>query len=189
MGFPEKDKTEKFNFSKSLKGIHMTAKVAYDEYKRNKIITASGVELIIQLYDEVIANIRTVRPILARGEKLSFDDIKTKGKKLNKSVNIITALADSLDMERGGEISENLNKLYEFINVRLLNANLNNDPRMLDEATRVLSELREAWIGIVRQEDQDKQRKAEHHRDNESGVAYALNERGTGAYNRLAIKT
>ena len=170
----------------------MSAKVAFDEYKRNKVITASGVELIIQLYDEVMNNIRLAKPILTKGEKLSFDEIKTKSKALNKAVNVVTALADSLDMEKGGEISKNLSKLYEFINLRLLNANLNNDPVMLDEATRVLHELREAWIGIVSQEDQDKQTKTEQHqkhREVESGVIAERDERGRGGYNRLAIKT
>lgn len=170
----------------------MGAKVAFDEYKRNKVITASGVELIIQLYDEVMKNIRLAKPILTKGDKLSFDEIKTKNKALNKAVNVVTALADSLDMEKGGEISDNLSKLYEFINLRLLNANLNNDPVMLDEATRVLHELREAWIGIVNQEDQGKQRKTEQHqkyRGTESGVIAERDEKARGGYNRLAIKT
>ena len=170
----------------------MSAKVAFDEYKRNKVITASGVELIIQLYDEVMNNIRLAKPILTKGDKLSFDEIKTKSKALNKAVNVVTALADSLDMEKGGEISDNLSKLYEFINLRLLNANLNNDPVMLDEATRVLHELREAWIGIVNQEDQGKQRKTEQYQKPtgvESGVIAERDGRARGAYNRLAVKT
>jgi flagellar protein FliS len=170
----------------------MGAKVAFDEYKRNKVITSSGVELIIQLYDEVMNNIRLAKPILAKSDKLSFDEIKTKNKALNKAVNVVTALADSLDMEKGGEISDNLSKLYEFINLRLLNANLNNDPVMLDEATRVLHELREAWIGIVSQEDQDKQRKPAQYQKNggaEPGVIPERDERALGGYNRLAIKT
>jgi len=169
----------------------MGAKVAFDEYKRNKVITSSGVELIIQLYDEVMNNIRLAKPILAKSDKLSFDEIKTKNKALNKAVNVVTALADSLDMEKGGEISDNLSKLYEFINLRLLNANLNNDPVMLDEATRVLHELREAWIGIVNQADQEKQSKAEQHqkhREAEPGVIPKREERALGGYNRLAIK-
>ena len=128
----------------------MVAKGAFDEYKRNKVITSNGVELIIQLYDEIMNNIRLVKPILVKGDKLSFDDVKIKSKALNKAVNVVTALADSLDMEKGGDISNNLSKLYEFINMRLLNANLNNDPVMLDEAVRVLNELREAWVGILK---------------------------------------
>lgn len=170
----------------------MGAKVAFEEYKRNKVITASGVELIIQLYDEVVRNIRIVQPILTKGEKLSFEDIKAKSKSLDKAVHVITALADSLDMEKGGEISHNLSKLYEFINLRLLNANLNNDPTMLDEALRVLHELREAWIGILHQEDQKREEKAgqdQRCRTAEAGVLSGKEERAPGCYNRLAIKT
>ena len=170
----------------------MSAKVAFDEYKRNKVITASGVELIIQLYDEIMNNIRVARPILAKGDKLSFDDVKAKGKALNKAVNIITALADSLDMEKGGDISNNLSKLYEFINMRLLNANLNNDPVMLDEAVRVLNELREAWVGILKQEDQGKQKRTIEHQKkfvNESPVISGSKEKAMGVYNQIGIKT
>ena len=170
----------------------MGAKVAFDEYKRNKVITASGVELIIQLYDEVMKNVGLAKPILIKNDALSYDEIKTKSKALNKAVNVVTALADSLDMEKGGEISHNLSKLYEFINLRLLNANLNNDPVMLDEATRVLSELRAAWIGIAAQEGQDKQKKTEQYQKNlaaESGIIAERDQGGRGGYNRLAIKT
>ena len=170
----------------------MGAKVAFDEYKRNKVITASGVELIIQLYDEIMNNIRLAKPILTKGDKLSFDEIKTKSKALNKAVNIVTALADSLDMEKGGEISANLSKLYEFINMRLLNANLKNDSVMLDEAIRVLNELREAWVGIMRQEDKNKQSKTEpyqNHMEHKSTVMTGSDEKAMGTYNHIAIKT
>jgi len=170
----------------------MGAKVAFDEYKRNKVITASGVELIIQLYDEIMNNIRLVKPILAKGDKLSFDDVKTKSKALNKAVNVVTALADSLDMEKGGDISTNLSKLYEFINMRLLNANLNNDPVMLDEAVRVLNELREAWVGILKQEDQGKQRKViEHqsHMGERAAVMAGSTQKPMDVHSHIAIKT
>ncbi len=170
----------------------MTAKVAFDEYRRNKVITASGVELIIQLYDEVIRSIERARPILAKGSDLSYDDIKTKSKALSKAVNIITALADSLDMEKGGEISDNLSKLYEFINMRLLNANLNNDPVMLDDAIRVISELREAWVGIARQEDQDRKKRAidyQRQLEDRSAIRDVSTGKTVGIYNHIGIKT
>jgi flagellar protein FliS len=129
----------------------MSAKVAYDEYKKNKVVTASGVELIVQLYDEVIKNIQRARMILKKSEKLTFDEIKEKTRSINKAVNIVTGLADALDMEKGGEISLHLSKLYEFVNMRLLSANLNGDPALLDESLRILCELREGWIGILKQ--------------------------------------
>jgi len=169
----------------------MSAKVAYDEYKKNKVVTASGVELIIQLYDEVIKNIQRARMILKKSEKLSFDEIKEKTRAINKAVNIITGLADALDMEKGGEISLNLSKLYEFLNMRLLSANLNGDPVMLDESLRILCELREGWIGILKQENECRNkancRKSE--KPEPEFQREAVPVKKYEMYNRLAIKS
>jgi len=170
----------------------MPAKIAFEEYKKNKVITASGTELIVQLYDEVVRNIKIAREVLGKDNKLLFDDIKSKSKAINKSVNIITELANVLDMEKGGEIAVNLGKLYEFINMRLLNANVNNDPVMLDDALRVLNELREAWVGILKQENQDKQREAGEKQKRveveSHAMAAEIGAKKAGVYNRLAIK-
>ncbi len=170
----------------------MPAKIAFDEYKKNKVITASGTELIVQLYDEVVRNIKIAREVLGKDNKLLFDDIKSKSKAINKSVNIITELANVLDMEKGGEIAVNLGKLYEFINMRLLNANVNNDPVMLDDALRVLNELREAWVGILKQENKDKQREAGEKQKRveveSHAMAAEIGAKKAGVYNRLAVK-
>ena len=107
-------------------------------------------------------------------------------------MNIVTGLAEALDMEKGGEISINLSKLYEFVNMRLLNANLNNDPAMLDEALRVLHELREAWEGILKQESEDRQKVVGEtgEKPEEKFQSEAVDVvKKSGTYNRLAIKT
>ena len=170
----------------------MSAKVGYDKYKKNKFITASGVELVVQLYDEVIKNIQLAKVILNKNDKLSFDEIKNKSKAISKSVNIVTGLGDSLDMEKGGEIAANLGRLYEFVNMRLLNANVNNDPRMLDEALRVLNELREAWVSILEQEGKGRQKETTESQEKLGGQFQGETKGGVkkaGVYNRLAIKT
>ena len=169
----------------------MSAKVAFDEYKKNKVITSSGIELIVQFYDEIIKNIQLARKILIKGDKLSFDEIKSKSKAISKAMNVVTGLADSLDLEKGGEIAINLGKLYEFINMRLLNANVNNDPVMLDDALRVSDELREAWVGILKQESEDRQKEAGGNREKpeEKFQSEAVDVvKKSGTYNRLAIK-
>ena len=170
----------------------MTAKVAYDEYKKSKVVTASGVELIVQLYDELIKNIHLARSILSKGDTLTFDEIKEKGKVISKAMNIVTGLAEALDMEKGGDISINLGKLYEFANMRLLNANLNNDPVMLDEALRVLNELREAWVGVLKQGNEDKRKEAGENREKlrEQFQSEAVDvAKKSVTYTRLAVKT
>ena len=54
----------------------------------------------------------------------------------------------ALDKEKGGEIAQNLSALYDYISNSLLYANFENDTSRLDEASRLLLELRGAWSAI-----------------------------------------
>ena len=49
---------------------------------------------------------------------------------------------------RLGELGERLSALYDYMGERLLQANLHNRPELIDEVTRLLSELRGAWEQI-----------------------------------------
>jgi flagellar protein FliS len=54
----------------------------------------------------------------------------------------------SLDHSVNTEMSENLENLYDYMNRRLLLANINNDEGTLDEVASLLKELKEAWDAI-----------------------------------------
>lgn len=71
-----------------------------------------------------------------------------KGESLSKAVNIISALRGALDRTQGGEIAERLESLYEYSEARILEANVKNDAAPLDEVTRLLTEVKEAWDAI-----------------------------------------
>jgi flagellar protein FliS len=72
-----------------------------------------------------------------------------KGASISKAMMIIDeGLKSSLDMKVGGELPKNLAALYDYMNQRLLHANLNNDPTVLDEVSGLLSELKGAWEAI-----------------------------------------
>ena len=78
--------------------------------------------------------------------------MEAKGKAISKAIAIIgEGLQASLDMKSGGEIAQNLFGLYSYMNKRLVEANLNNDTAMLDEVTRLLAELQDAWNTIRHQ--------------------------------------
>jgi flagellar protein FliS len=51
-------------------------------------------------------------------------------------------------MKAGGEIAQNLFNLYSYMTKRLVEANVNNDAAILDEITRLLTELQDAWSTI-----------------------------------------
>ena len=62
---------------------------------------------------------------------------------------IVAGLRGSLNFEAGGEIATNLDALYEYLERRLLQANLEADAGMLDEAATLLRQVKEGWDGIA----------------------------------------
>ena len=74
-----------------------------------------------------------------------------KGSCISRAISILDGLRDSLNFEIGGDIAENLNQIYEYCQRRLLQANAENDPRLLDEVTALLREIKTAWESIPAQ--------------------------------------
>lgn len=79
---------------------------------------------------------------------LQRNDQARKGKAIGEACAIVGHLDGSLDHEAGGEIAANLSALYEFIIVRLTEANLHNDPNALQEALGLMVEIDSAWNAI-----------------------------------------
>ncbi|MBA34859.1 MAG: flagellar export chaperone FliS [Oleispira sp.] len=71
-----------------------------------------------------------------------------KAKLLNRVMEIIATLQSSLDHETGGDISANLDRLYDYMNRRLLEASSLNDVSMVDEVMSLLLEIKTGWDGI-----------------------------------------
>ena len=74
-----------------------------------------------------------------------------KGSCISRVITILDGLRESLNFDVGGDIAENLNQLYEYCQRRLLQANAENDPRILDEVTALLREIKSAWESIPTQ--------------------------------------
>ena len=71
-----------------------------------------------------------------------------KAKLLGRVMDIISTLQSSLDHEQGGDISANLDRLYDYMNRRLLEASSANDTSMIDEVMSLLLEIKSGWDGI-----------------------------------------
>jgi flagellar protein FliS len=87
------------------------------------------------------------RIVAARGAA-GAGKIKDKAEKLRSAMFIVDGLRLSLDKERGGEIAENLERLYEYMNRRLLEANLTSDEKIFNEVLDLLDQIYSAWRAI-----------------------------------------
>jgi len=112
---------------------------------------ASPHRLIQLLMEGALEKIRVARGLIER------NDIPEKVRQLNWALSIIDGLRQSLDMEKGGEIAQNLKALYDYMQRRLVVANLQNDPCILDEVTGLMVDIKSAWDAIpdvLRKENQ-----------------------------------
>ena len=104
---------------------------------------ASAHKLIELLFDGFMDAI-----VLARGA-MRAKQIETKGKAIGRAGRIVEeGLKAGLNLEAGGRLAADLDSLYAYIGLRLLQANLRNDGAALDECVRLIAPLRDAWIAI-----------------------------------------
>jgi flagellar protein FliS len=103
---------------------------------------ASPHRLIQLLMDGALEKIRIAKGVMERR------DIPEKVRQINWALSIIDGLRQSLDMEKGGEIAQNLNALYDYIQRRIVVANMENDTRILDEVASLLIEIKTAWEAV-----------------------------------------
>ena len=76
-------------------------------------------------------------------------NIARKGEAINETSLIIGSLDGSLDHSAGGEIAAGLASLYEYMQFRLVEANLNNDTAVLAEIDGLLADIEGAWNAIA----------------------------------------
>jgi flagellar protein FliS len=103
---------------------------------------ASPVELVLLLTDGLLDELARARAhIVARRYEL-------KAASIDKCVEIINGLSSSLDFEQGGEVVENLARLYDFCAAHLNGASVKMDPAMVDQVLQILGTIRQGWLGV-----------------------------------------
>jgi flagellar protein FliS len=113
------------------------------EYKNTAISTQSKGRLIVLLYDGAIKFMRLAI------KELEAKNYEAKGRYISRAQDIINELNAVLDMEGGGEIANNLRRLYCFMNHRLAEANTKCDPQMIREVISFMEELNQSWKAIT----------------------------------------
>src|SRR5947199_2941440 len=108
-------------------------------YEQSSLLEASPLQLVIALYDGAVSATEQAKAALASGEDM------LRSRSITKAVSILAELMCSLDVEKGGEISANLKRLYSYMQQRLLLAHATKSAEPMNEVLGLLSTLLESW--------------------------------------------
>jgi flagellar secretion chaperone FliS len=116
---------------------------ARDVYARQATLTASREMLVVLLYDGALARLNRAESALREGRRTDA------AKALSGAYAVVSELRASLDFEQGGEIAEDLTRLYGFVLDRVAKCNATRDVESIREARAVLAKLKEGWDALV----------------------------------------
>jgi flagellar protein FliS len=112
----------------------------YNQYQNVQVTTSNPEKILIMLYDGAINFTRIAI------EKLEKGDVAGKGLYIGKAHAIVAELMETLNHEVGGDISRQLQRLYNYLIDELVAANIKNNPAHLENAVRILTTMRETWV-------------------------------------------
>ncbi|MEH7225059.1 flagellar export chaperone FliS [Bacillus sp. JJ1566] len=113
----------------------------YQAYQKNSVSTASPGELTLMLYNGCLKFISMARVAMEE------NNISGKNTNLIKAQNIIQELMVTLNMDN--EISKQMMAMYDYIKSCLIEANINNDLQILEEAEGYVKEFRDTWKQVI----------------------------------------
>ena len=118
-------------------------------YKAQSVQTASPGKLVLMLFDGYL------RFTTAARRSFEETDFTKRNEGVNNNLiraqNIVTELQSSLDMSVPGELPGTLYRLYDYVLHQLQQSNLQKKEGPIDEADKVITELREAWSEMLAQ--------------------------------------
>ncbi len=106
---------------------------------------ADSHNLILLLMRGALESIAQAKGAIRQG------NIELRGKKITRATEIILGLKDFLDVEKGGELAENLVALYDYMVRSLLDAHRIPSEEKLDEVGQLMGNIASAWAEIGQQ--------------------------------------
>ena len=123
-------------------------KEVYRKYLAQQIMSASPAKLVSMLYERAITLLHQTVEAIEAGE------FEQRWQSNAKATEVIYHLWDTLDRERGGEIAENLNRLYGFMMMRLTMVDVENDAQAARDVIGLLEPLQRSWHEVAERTEQ-----------------------------------
>ncbi len=109
---------------------------------KNDLAVADPHRVIQLLMQGSLENMAKARGCIER------KDFVGKSQTMSKAMSIITALQHSLDMDAGGEVSQNLWSLYDFMVNHLMLASRESSVEKIDDVIEIMLKIKSAWDQI-----------------------------------------
>lgn len=113
-------------------------------YQQVEINSSNQLQLVVMLYEGAIRFISLAK------SAISNRDLIGKAQNLDRALAIISELQNTLKTDEGGEIASQLDRLYTYINERMLAASTKMDVQPLTEVIKLLRILNTAWSEVAR---------------------------------------
>jgi flagellar secretion chaperone FliS len=113
----------------------------YQQYQTNSVNTASPGELTVMLYNGCLKFIHLAK------KAIEDKNIEIKNTNIQKAQNIVSELMVTLDID--SQVSKNMLSLYDYLNRRLMEANVKNDISILEEVEEFVVEFRDTWKQVI----------------------------------------
>lgn len=116
---------------------------AASTYLQQEVLSESPLARVARLYEMAALEITRARAALGKG------DVAAKGRAVHRACNCLSLLQTSLDLERGGDVAKNLDRLYHYLIDRMTRSHIDNDDAGFAEVAGHLSELGAAWREVA----------------------------------------
>jgi len=114
-----------------------------EAYRQMNVQSRSPLELVVMLYDGALQSLAAAKAAAAR------NDLPARADGISRALAILSELQGTLDMKEGGQIADDLDRLYAFAIARLLDVTLKNDVAAIDDVIRTMTPLRDGWAQIA----------------------------------------
>ncbi|WP_339147856.1 MULTISPECIES: flagellar export chaperone FliS [unclassified Sutcliffiella] len=119
----------------------MAMKNPYQAYQQNSVNTATPGELTLMLYNGSLKFMKLAK------KAIEDKNIELKNINLVKAQKIIQELMVTLDTSQ--DVGKSMMTMYDYMNRRLIEANMNNDSAMVEEVEGHMTEFRDAWKQVI----------------------------------------
>ena len=117
---------------------------AAQSYLKTQVESSTPVERVALLYTSAVAALTAALDAIAK------HDLRARRTAMNRAFAIVAELQSTLDLDRGGAVAIELDRLYTYVLTRMIEGVSKQDPAPIEQARSILGTLADAWQQISR---------------------------------------